>query len=244
MIIPAVFTSKDYYDDFNTYLDKYPGIDEYDPYQPEDDGFLNQVQDEIIEDKDVSSAFFFAYVARFKMYRMQQLILDQRNTKYSLLFAQYIPGADIHRLQQVVQTSGDLKVMTYFACLVKGAKKGKIENLILKSGRAKFAYMIIKHLGSSKVEKFKEMIIKSKRPRFLYELAKYLLTSRKEMAKIEKLIISSGSPTYLRLFARDIIGANIEKLEEAILETQNMVGIEKFAKAVPRSKLAKMSVLF
>ena len=248
MIIPNEFLSKDFYPDFSRFIDQYPGLEEYDPYQLEDDGFLNQTQSEIIEEKDTISAFYFAYHTRYHLFKSQQLILEQKDAKYAYLFAKYIVGSDTKRLQAIVQASDNIKLLVQFACLVPGAKKGKIENAILRSGKARFAYMLMKHLNPSNIEKFRELILKSKRPRFIFEFAKQLvergLTNKKEMAKIERLIVASKSPMYIRMFAKTIPFANIRKLEDAILESEDLIQIEKFAKGVKRSRLQKMSVLF
>jgi len=96
--------------------------------------------------------------------------------------------------------------------------------------------MYLKHVKGSDTSKFKQIIIDSGKPRYLFELAKHLTTDS-DIEMIEDLIIKSNSFTYMRLFAEKIKKANVEKLEQAVLATDNGPEIKKFAKYVRKSKM-------
>jgi geranylgeranyl pyrophosphate synthase len=98
--------------------------------------------------------------------------------------------------------------------------------------------MYLKHVEGSDVSKFKDVILASKKPRYLFELAKHT-EDLAEIQIIQDLIITSGSFTYMRMFAEKIKSADIEKIERAILDTDNVEEIKKFAKYVKRSKMKK-----
>ena len=238
MLTPITFLEKDYYSSFNEWIQLYPDLDIHS--KPE---HLDRIQELIIEDNDVGLAYYFSFFVGYKLYKMQQVILNAKNPAYAFLFASTIPNADIKRLQNVVDTSKNIKYQTKFVCEVNGAKRGKIEKLVVKNQNGKCAYWLLRRFG--KISKAtKELLFSSGRPRFLYELAKQGLTNNDELATIEDLIIASGSSTYIRLLACNVKGANIDKMEDAILATKDMKQIKKFANSVKGSKLAKMKILF
>jgi len=96
--------------------------------------------------------------------------------------------------------------------------------------------MYLKHVKGADLTKFKQIILASKKPRYLFELAKRLDDS-KEIVLIQDLIIESKSFTYMRLFAEKIKQANVEKIEQAVLDNGNPIEIKKFAKYVKKSKM-------
>lgn len=211
------------------------------------DPLLEEIQESIVKNNDAGLACFFAHYFQYKNYKMQGVVLKAREPKYAFLFAATVPNADIQSLQSVVvdlnKIEENIKYICHFACHVSGADKKKIESIILKSEVPKYAHMFIKHIDGVNIHKFKHIIMTSKKPRYLYELAQHT-KSRKDISKIEDLIIASGSATYIRLFAENIEGANLEKLEEAILEIGDTEAIKKFAKFVKKSKLRNLSILF
>lgn len=204
-------------------------------YNPED---LEKLQNEIIETGDTAFAYFFATEFQYKPHRMQKVILDEKDPKYAFLFAQTVKNCDIKALQSVVTDSKKIKYITKFACFVKQADLKPLESIILKSKNVKYAHMYLKHVKNASVEKFKEVILASKKPRYLFELAKHT-KNLDDLAIIEDLIIQASSFTYMRLMAEKIKLANIDKIEQAVLDTENSSEIKKFAKYVRRSKMKK-----
>jgi hypothetical protein len=199
---------------------------------------LENFQNEIIKDNDSALAYFFAGAYAYKQYKMQKLILDNKDAKYALLFAQNIKNCDIKALQALVVSSKKIKYICDFACFVSGADCKPLEEIIIKSKKIKYAHKFLKHVKGSDAKKFKNVILSSDKPRYLFELAKHL-TDLKEISLIEDLIIKSGSFTYMRLFAEKIKTANIEKIEQAVLDSDNVNEIKKFAKYVKRSSMRK-----
>jgi len=197
---------------------------------------LETFQNEIIYDNDSALAYFFAYDFPYKPYRMQKIILDNKDPKYAYLFAQNIPNCDVRALQKVVIDSMNLKYICKFACFVIGADLNELEKIVLKSKNVKYAHMYLKYITGADVNKFKKIILSLKKPRYLYALSKHL-TDPKEIAKIEKLIIESGSQIYMRLFAAHVKSANVDRIEQAVLASGNEAEIKRFARYVKRSKM-------
>ena len=203
---------------------------------------LELFQEQIIKQNDSALAYFFAFEFSYKRYRMQKIILDNKNPKYAYLFAQNIENADIKALQKIVIDSNKIKYICKFACFVNNADIKSLESIILKSNSVKYAHMYLKHVKMADVEKFKSIILQSKKPRYLFELAKHV-NNLTDLSIIEDLIIASKSCTYIRLLAAKIKKANVEKLEQAILDLENTIEIKRFAKSVKKSKMKNFLVL-
>jgi len=214
-------------------LNRY-GRDRY-GYNPNE---LESFQQEIIDNKDSALAYFFTLDFSYKPYLMQKIIIENEDPKYAYMFAQNIKNADVNALQKIVVRSEKIRYICKFACFVRGADIKNMERIICESGKVKYAHMFIKHVKEADVEKFKPIIIESKKPRYLFELAKHI-SNPEEITKIEDLIIDARSFTYMRLMAEKIKGANIDKLEQAVLETKNIDEAVKFAKSVKNSKMKR-----
>lgn len=202
---------------------------------------LDELQAEIITSNNSAFAYHFAHDFSYRTYKMQNIILANRDPKYSVLFAQNIKNCDINSLQKIVINSKNIKFITRFACFVKNCDKALLEKLIIKSNNAKYVHMYLKHGKPKNINKLKKIIINSNKPKYLFELAKHI-TSQKEFDIIEDLIIKSKSYTYIRLLAAKSKLANVEKLENVIL-TSTESEIRKFAKSVKKSKMRKFLFL-
>jgi len=208
----------------------------------ENDSKLDAIQETIIKNNDPGLAFNFACDIGYKIYLMQNVILRTRSAKYATLFAQNIVGADITSLQNIVLDSKNMKYICTFAHHVKGVDKNKIEAMILADKNVKGAHILVKHVGSNP-NKFKKLIMASGKPRYLYELAKHL-TNKKDLKKIQELIIKSKSPTYARLLAQKFPWSDVEALEQVVLDSGDVKEIKKFALSVKRSMIRNFTILF
>lgn len=197
---------------------------------------LEEFQKEIIAEQDSAMAYFFTCDYSYKPYLMQKIIIDNQDAKYAYIFAQNIRNADIRALQKVIIRANDTKYACKFACFVPGADIKPLEKMVIRSGKAKYAHSFIKHVKHADINKFKSIILNSKKPMYLFELAKHT-RDLKELAYIEDLVIAARSFTYMRLMAEKIPNANIEKLEQAVLDTNNTDEAVKFAKNVKKSKM-------
>src|SRR3984957_6246539 len=204
-------------------------------YNPEE---LEKLQNEIIKAGDSALAYFFATEFMYKQYRMQKLILDKKDAKYAFMFAQHVKNCDVKALQKLVMDSNKIKYITRFACHVKKADKTPLEDLVIQSDKVKYAHEYLKHVKTADVNKFKALIISSGKPRYLFELAKHL-KNQEDIDLVQDLIIASGSYTYMRLFAEKIKSANVEKIEQAVLDRENSEEIKKFAKYVRKSRMRR-----
>jgi hypothetical protein len=203
---------------------------------------LEQFQQEILVSKNSSLAYFFANEFSYKTYLMQKIIIDNEDYKYAYLFAQTIDNADIKTLQNIVIKSNKIKYICKFACFVKTNDLTSLETIILQSKNAKTVHMFIKYVKGTDINKFKNIILDSKKPRYLFELAKHI-TDPKDIIQIEDLIIETKSFTYIRLLAQKIKYVNVEKLEQAILDLEDISEISKFAKNVKQSKMKRFLLI-
>lgn len=207
---------------------------------------LNKIQEEIIQTRNFASAAFFAYEVNHNAYKMQTLIIESNNPQYIYFFARHVKNADIKALQKALINSTHPKRLHYlcqFARFISQANIKKIERVIVKSNNARYAHFFLKHIKGTQPDKFKKTIIDSGKPRYLYWLAKHLKT-RREIALIERLIISAHSFTYVRLMAQYIPKADLNKLEQFVLDSGNVKQIKKFAKSVKLSKSRHLTILF
>lgn len=199
---------------------------------------LEKLQEEIISTNDSPLAYFFSTEFNYRLHRMQKVILDNKDAKYAFLFAQNIRICDIRALQKLVVDSKKIKYICKFACFVPGADQDALETMVLKSKSAKYAYMMLRHIKGLDTSKYRDIIIKSGKPRYLFELAKHT-KDPDELARIEDLIIGAKSFLYMRMMAEKIKLANVEKIEQAVLDLDNVNEIKKFAKYVKRSKMKR-----
>jgi len=226
-----IFTT-DYYHDYFTWLSVSDGIDSNKKKE------LDRLQGQIIKNKDPAFACFFAIDFGYKTSLMQNIILETKSDKYALLFAREIAAADIKVLQEIVIKSNNIKYICSFGCSVKGADHKRIENIIIKSGSPMYAHMYMKNTKSANTAKLKKIIMASNKPRYLYELAK-ISKSKNEILKLEDLILGAKCFTYIRLFADKVKYANVERIEQFVLDNFSPDQIRQFARYVKGSKMKK-----
>ena len=91
---------------------------------------------------------------------------------------------------------------------------------------------------NAKLQEIKEEIIKTKNAFLAYN---YAMEFEDETKQLQKIVIKSGNANLIYLFARDVFQADIEKLEKAIIETQNIEEMQHFAdiEGVNRKKILK-----
>ena len=75
---------------------------------------LDALQEEIIKANDSALSYFFAMEYPYKTYKMQKVILDNKDAKYAFLFAQNIRNCDIKALQRLVIDSKKTKYICKF----------------------------------------------------------------------------------------------------------------------------------
>ena len=179
---------------------------------------LESISNDILDRQDPGLACFFAIEKKFNLHLMQKIILNSKIPKYAFLFAKHISHSDIYSLQQLVLNSKNTEYICKFACFIPQANFSLLEDYLLKSKKPKYIFMLLKHKKNINYTKYKKYILEAKKPRYLFSLAKQI-NDIEELKIIEDLIIDSKSATYIRMFASKIKTANIEKLEQAILNT-------------------------
>lgn len=174
---------------------------------------------------------------------IEQYILSSRNPIFIFRYAREIKFADIKALQKAIEATRNYNWIARFACYVNGADTKSIEKLIIDRKCASAAYIYMRDGLNPNIDELKSIFFKSKKPRYLYALA-HFITDPKELELIENLIIASHSEMYVRLYASKIKGANISKLENRVLHSNNLPEMKKFATSVPKAdKLRKYLLL-
>jgi len=149
------------------------------------------------------------------------------------------PRVRVERLQAAMLQIASPAAIARFACLVPGADKRRLEKLIIKSGNAQAAAFFITHDRFCNLAKLKPIIMRSGKPRYLLALAKRL-TSKKDILRIQELIIQSGSYRYMRLFAAACTHADVQRLEDLAFQSMDIELIKAFALSVGSERASRL----
>lgn len=185
--------------------------------KPSKDQIL-QYQEEIVQLNDSALAYFFACEFPVNKYKMQQIVLNNNDYLYSYLFAKNVKDADIKALEKLVLKSKNIKLICKFLCNIDLTSKD-LEDLVLKSKNYKYIYYYLKNGKNQDLNKVLDILIASKKPRYLYEVSKYI-DDLFELEKIESSLLESKNYNYIRMFAVNNKFANLERIEDFILENR------------------------
>jgi len=205
-----------------------------------------ELEKAVIKDNNPFLAFHLAReisVFHLSTKKLENFVINNASSDLIYRYARDVKNANINKLQNALISKKDTIALAKFAIFVRGSDKRIILDIIKKENNAKAAYLFIKHIKYLNINEIKNIIIHSKKPRYLFELAKKT-KSKKELEIIEDLIILSKSDLYVRLFAKHIHGANIEKLENRIIRSNNKTEMIKFAKEIKSPRLNKLLILF
>lgn len=185
--------------------------------KPSKDQIL-QYQEEIVQLNDSALAYFFACEFPVNKYKMQQIVLNNNDYLYSYLFAKNVKDADVKALEKLVLKSKNIKLICKFLCNIDLASKD-LEDLVLRSKNYKYIYYYLKNGKNQDLNKVLDILIASKKPRYLYEVSKYI-DDLFDLEKIESSLLESKNYNYIRMFAVNNKFANIERIEDFILENR------------------------
>lgn len=195
-----------------------------------------------------SNAFFAFRLAweldsrGFSTKRLENHIIALNDPRTLYKFAAIIKRARVSKLQEALIKANNAIWLAHFGCFVRGANRKHIERLIIESGNAKAAYLYLRFVRDCNVSKLKHIILQSKRPRYLFLLAQRT-KNKQDLQHIQDLIIEANSPTYARLFACKIKGANIERLEDFVIRSMDVNEIKKFAMALNTERATRMALI-
>jgi hypothetical protein len=217
---------------------------------PDQDSKLELIQEEIIAENNVAFACFLAIHIQYKTYKMQDIVLSSDDPKYLFFFARCVPFANTASFQKALLASSHkdkLKYLTLFAIHIKEANRAKIEKELLiecakKKKYASFAHQFLFHCPSIAPLKFKYIIFNSNKASYLYHFSRFI-NNKKDIAKIENILIFQKSYTYLRLLAKSHPLASFKKIENFFLNSGNKKEMRKFAKTFKKSKINKLIIL-
>lgn len=204
-----------------------------------------------IEENNPFMAYILAYRLHSKNIRTSKLenVICKyagrgwyRSPFYIILYAINIRGANILKLQSAILKKGRIQDIAEFGAKVKGADKILIENKIVQSNNPAAAYIYLTKVKSCNINKLKPILMRTKRPRYLYALAK-VLKNKKELDQIQDKIIAANSDMYVRLYAQHIPSADIQRLEDRMVKSRNIVEMKRFAAAIKSERIEKMLLL-
>lgn len=204
-------------------------------------GQLTRIQHRIIKLQDSALAYFCATEFPFYQYRMQEVILNDRNDLYAYLFARDVESSDRKALEKIVIKGADIEIISSYACNAYCVNLKKLENIIIESKCAKWIYNFIRSGKATDINSCKNVLLDTNKPRYLYEASKY--ASKEEVALIEDKLIELKSLTYIRYLAKNNIHCNIPKVERVVLMSGDTDQIIKFGKNIKNSRSSKLLML-
>ena len=196
--------------------------------------YANTLKKYAIENNSLYVAYRIAILCADKRIRcpeLEDIIVESGNSYFILNFAINAYDANVRRLQDAIIKTKNISDIAKFGCFVRGSDRKVIEELVANANSARGAYYYLRFSAACDVNKLKPVILKSKRPRYLYELA-LKLTDKAEIKMIQDLIIKSRSPLYMRLFAQNVPGADILRIEDAVIATKDIDAIRKWAEVI------------
>ena len=98
--------------------------------------------------------------------------------------------------------------------------------------------ILLQDSTNPQLQLIKEEIIKNKDANLAY---KYAMEFEDETKQLQKIVIKSKDAHLIYLFARDVFNADIEKLEKAIIESEDVTNMQNFAdiEGANRKKILK-----
>ena len=187
-----------------------------------------------IKEKSVYVVYRLAVLLDERNYSIRKLegfVCASRNPFFILRFALIVRGANIKRLQSAIVRLGNAVEIANFAAWVKGSDRELLQDIVIKSKNPKAAYTLLRNYREANINRLKNILLASKKPRYVFLLATKL-KNKEEIKLIEDIIINGTSNMYVRLFAK-YVGGNIKRLEERIIQTQDIWEMKKFAADVP-----------
>lgn len=205
---------------------------------------FQELEQYVIPKQNPFLAWRLALEARsyYNISELENIIIGSKSPEFIFRFARTIKKANINRLQQAMEETKNIVYISEFICFIPTSDPSNIENLlnIYKNPRA--AYIYLRYFRGANLEAIKDILLKSKKPRYVYEVAKKTKKSE-DIELIQDIIINSKSNAYVRLFAKHIPGADIKKLEDRIIKTQDIEEIKKFAKVIKTPRMEKILFL-
>lgn len=172
----------------------------------------------------------------------ENFIIGLANPIYIYRFAKDIVKSNKAKLQQAAICSSNLEVISYFACFVPGCDYRELEDVIITNKHSRMSYFLLRYGKDPDIQRLKEILINSGKPRYLYAIAK-LQNSKEEFAQIEDLLLKTNSLLYIRMFAANIPGANIDKCVDRVLRTHDIDEIKKFSRHIKNERIDKYLLL-
>ena len=201
----------------------------------------------------------FALEINYNIEALEDAIIETKDAKVIYRFAQVVKGTDILKLQDAIIKLGNLDVICkfaihfnkeanipkledaliahypydynieldniyQFALNVVGANILKLQDAIIEKGcTCSEIYSFAKDIKDADIEKLENAIIKSFKYSFDYfraikSVCKFALLPGADISKLEDAVINRGITAGIYEFARAVPNANVLKLEDAIIE--------------------------
>lgn len=187
---------------------------------------LNKLEQVIIYSNNIDEIYKYIIGVKeiINIEKFEDLIIASGNNKRITKFASSVIGANIEKLEDAVIESKDKNEILKFYKLVKGSNYEKIKRAILNSENDAYAiyefFMTSKQQGhimqEDEIKEIDDAIIASNNDRVCLQWAQ-TNTPGINISKLEDIVINSNNLNNVHIFASSVNGANIEKLEDAFI---------------------------
>lgn len=174
-------------------------------------------------------------------YIIKICVYSYYNSRYLLIMALNLKNVNFEKLEKAIIKNNDPVLMAEFDCFVPYETTTNLEQIVIDKKMPKASLIYLKYKKCSDINEHKKILIKSKKSRYLYNCAK-ISNNKEEFELIENLIIKNKSNYYVRLMAT-LPNANIIRLEDRIISTNDIQEIIKMFKITNSKRLAKYAIL-
>lgn len=168
---------------------------------------------------------------------------NSKSSFHLLNLATSCKNVNVSLLEDGIVRIGNIIDIAKFAGRVKGANKERLEKIIKDYRSPSAAYTYLKLNPDASIEEYEDILYESNKPKYLYTLALHCSCS-KRLRQLEKAILSGDSNLYVRLFAKNVKGADLEMCEERIISTYSFKEYKRYYKSVPSFQMEKLLLLF
>ncbi len=180
----------------------------------------------VIDSKDLEYNAKFAGLIGADFKAHEQVVLEEKNPDYCLMFAKYYPNANIKAHQQVVMDHGSLYQIGEFAATVENADIAPLQEIILWRGGPEHVKDFAMCVKDADIPALEQRIIGSREPYACYQFA--LDVKGADVNALAKVVLDSKDPQINYEFARYIKGADKMAHAKVVWESKNEAIITAF----------------
>lgn len=194
----------------------------------------------------------FPRLSKEQLNKLEQVILSSNNTdevyKYINSTKELI---NIEKFEDLIIIAGDNKRITKFASSVIGANIEKLEDAVIESKDKQGILSFYKLVKGSNYEKIKRAILNSENNEdaiyefFIISKEQKHIMQEDEIKEIDDAIIASNNARVCLSWAQtNTVGINISKLEDIVINSNDLYNIQAFASSVNGANIEKLEDAF